>query len=103
MPEAGRPSADPAGASRRLRFLDAARALAVLAMLVANLVNVLLAERPHWLGHNLGDELLPLDLPAPMFQFLVGVSLALFLARQRSARGHRAARALAARSCFSRV
>ena len=65
----------------RLRFLDAARALAVLAMLVANLVNELAADRPHWLGHNLGDELLPLDLPAPMFQFLIGVSLALFLER----------------------
>ncbi len=85
------------GAGRRLRFLDVARALAVLAMLVANLVNVLLAERPHWLAHNLGDELLPLDLPAPMFQFLIGVSLVLYLERWGRETGARRARMLAAR------
>jgi len=90
-------SADAGRSAReRLRFLDVARALAVLSMLVANLVNVLPAERPHWLGHNLGDELLPLDLPAPMFQFLIGVSLTLFLERRRGADRWRA-RALAAR------
>jgi predicted acyltransferase len=92
------PTADDAWrrSRERLRFLDVARALAVIAMLVANLVNVLPAERPYWLGHNLGDELLPLDLPAPMFQFLVGVSLALFLERRRSG-DRRDARLLAAR------
>ena len=92
------PTADDAWRRRgeRLRFLDVARALAVIAMLIANLVNVLPAERPYWLGHNLGDELLPLDLPAPIFQFLVGVSLPLFLERRRS--GDRfGARLLAAR------
>ena len=83
--------------SGRLRFLDVARALAVLAMLVANVVNVLPAERPYWLAHNLGDELLPLDLPAPMFQFLVGVSLALFLERHRGSSDMRGVRLLAAR------
>ena len=84
-------------AARRLRFLDAARALAVVAMLVANLVNVFAAEqRPHWLAHNLGDELLPLDLPAPMFQFL-GVSLVLFLERRGRQTEVRRARWLAAR------
>jgi predicted acyltransferase len=82
---------------RRLRFLDVARALAVLAMLVANLVNLIPAERPHWLGHNLGDELLPLDLPAPMFQFLIGVSLVLFLERRGRQTEARRARLLAAR------
>lgn len=76
------PSPPPASHGR-LPFLDVARALAVVTMLVANLANVLLAERPHWLAHNLGDELLPLDLPAPIFQFLIGVSLALFLVRKR--------------------
>jgi predicted acyltransferase len=87
----------PPGRDGRLPFLDVARALAVLTMLVANLVNVLLAERPHWLAHNLGDELLPLDLPAPVFQFLIGVSLALFLARRRHGAGAAAARWLALR------
>jgi predicted acyltransferase len=92
-------SVDASGRSARdrLRFLDVARALAVLAMLVANLVNVFPAERPHWLGHNMGDELLPLDLPAPMFQFLIGVSLALFLERRRDDDRWWRARVLAAR------
>jgi predicted acyltransferase len=81
----------------RIAFLDAARALAVLSMLAANLVNVFAARRPHWLGHNTGDELLPFDLPAPVFQFLIGVSLTLFLVRRQSAAGARRARWLAAR------
>jgi predicted acyltransferase len=81
----------------RLRFLDAARAFAVVAMLVANLVNLLPAEHPHWLAHNLGDELLPLDLPAPMFQFLIGVSLVLFLERRSRQTDARRARWLATR------
>ena len=85
------------GTSRRLRFLDVARALAVVAMLAANLVNVLPAERPHWLGHNLGNELMPLDLPAPMFQFLIGVSLVLYLERHARETVARGARRLAAR------
>ena len=89
--------------ARRLRFLDVARALAVVAMLVANLVNVLPAERPRWLGHNLGDELLPLDLPAPMFQFLIGVSLVLYLERRGRERGSLHARGLAARRFVSLV
>ena len=84
-------------AARRLRFLDTARALAVVAMLVANLVNVFAAERPYWLGHNLGDELLPLDLPAPIFQFLIGFSLVLFLERRGRQTERRRARWLAAR------
>lgn len=85
------------GPMRRLRFLDVARALAVMAMLVANLANVLPAERPRWLGHNLGDELLPLDLPAPTFQFLIGVSLVLYLERHGRERGMLQARGRAAR------
>jgi predicted acyltransferase len=97
MSRRGPNGAAAAAAARRLRFLDVARALAVLAMLLANLVNVLLTERPRWLGHNLGDELLPLDLPAPIFQFLIGISLALFLARRRGAQSVHGARALAAR------
>src|SRR6185295_4349544 len=67
---------------------DLARALAVVAMLVANLINVFVPRHPYWLSHNLGDELLPLDLPAPIFQFLIGVSLALFLARRRAVQAH---------------
>jgi len=54
------------GSDGRLPFLDVARALAVLTMLAGNLVNVFLTERPRWLAHNLGDELLPFDLPAPV-------------------------------------
>ncbi len=74
----------------RLRFLDVARALAVLAMLAANLMNVIPADHPRWLAHNVGDELLPFDLPAPIFQFLIGVSLVLFLTRRRARAGRRA-------------
>jgi predicted acyltransferase len=66
----------------RLVFLDAARGLAVVAMLLANLVNVFAPVRPRWLGHNLGDELQVFDLPAPVFQLLIGTSLVLFLMRR---------------------
>ena len=66
----------------RLVFLDAARGLAVVAMLLANLVNVFAPVRPRWLGHNLGDELQLFDLPAPVFQLLIGTSLVLFLMRR---------------------
>ncbi len=91
-------TAEAASSGReRLRFLDVARALAVLAMLVANLVNLLPAERPYWLAHNLGNELLPLDFPAPIFQFLIGVSLVLFLERYRGGGDPRHARLRAAR------
>ena len=50
----------------RLPFLDAARGLAVVAMLLANLVNVFAPIRPRWLGHDLGNELQMFDLPAPV-------------------------------------
>jgi predicted acyltransferase len=90
-----RPRSDAAGG--RLRFLDVARALAVVTMLVGNLINVFVPEHPRWLAHNLGDELLPFDLPAPIFQFLIGVSLALFLARRSAARDGGEARLLAVR------
>ncbi len=83
--------------SDRVVFLDVARAAAVIAMLAANLVNVFVADRPRWLAHNVGDELLPFDLPAALFQFLVGMSLVLFLARRTRRSGRRAARWLAAR------
>jgi predicted acyltransferase len=48
-------------------------------MLVANLVNVFMREVPSPLSHNQGNTLRVFDLPAPVFQFLVGVSLQLFL------------------------
>jgi len=98
-----RVAASSPAAARRLRFLDAARALAVVAMLVANLVNVFAPDRPHWLAHNLGDELLPLDLAAPTFQFLVGVSLVLFLERRGRQTEARRARWLAARRFLALV
>jgi predicted acyltransferase len=72
-------------APHRLLALDACRGVAVLGMLLANLVNVFLTEVPDLLSHNRGDELRLFDLPAPMFQFLVGVSLSLFL-RARTAK-----------------
>ena len=57
-------------------------------MLGGNLVNVFLHRTPWILRHNEGDVLRPFDLPAPTFQFLVGVSLALFLrARRAGGRG----------------
>lgn len=71
---------------RRLVSLDAARGAAVLAMLSANLVNVFLQSVPEALAHNRGDTLRMFDLPAPVFQFFVGVSLTLFL-EQRMAGG----------------
>src|SRR5438552_2475165 len=77
--------ADGAGA-RRLAFLDACRALAVLGMLFANMMNVFLRRVPEVLQHNEGDVLRAFDFPAPVFQFLIGVSLVLFL-HKRTARG----------------
>jgi hypothetical protein len=56
----------------------------VIAMLAANLVNVFMARTPAVLRHNEGDVLRPFDLPAPVFQFLIGVSLVLFLRRRRA-------------------
>src|SRR5262249_11562856 len=69
----------------RLDFLDACRALAVLAMLFANMMNVFLRHVPHLLWHNEENRLRVLDFPAAVFQFLIGVSLVLFLERRRSA------------------
>jgi len=74
--------------STRLQFLDACRALAVLAMLFANMMNVFLHRVPEVLSHNEGDRLRLFDFPAPMFQFLIGVSLVLFL-QKRGVRGLR--------------
>ena len=71
---------------RRVEFVDAARGVAVLGMLIANLVNVFLRDIPPVLAHNQGDSLRLFDFPAPAFQFLVGVSLTLFL-RNRIATG----------------
>src|SRR5437667_5346679 len=83
---------------RRVMFLDASRGIAVVAMLVANLVNVCLHDIPDPLAHNQGDVLRAFDFPAPVFQLLVGVSLALFLAqRRRGGRSEVAARLDAAR------
>ena len=75
-----------APASQRLGFLDACRAFAVIGMLLANMMNVFLRRVPHVLAHNEGDVLRVFDLPAAVFQFLIGVSLVLFL-EKRSARG----------------
>jgi len=83
--------------SARLNFLDAARGVAVIAMLLANLVNVFAPVRPRWLAHNLGDELQMFDLPAPVFQFLIGTSLMLFLARRAKAGASEAVTRLAIR------
>jgi len=63
----------------RLEALDACRAVAVLSMLFANLMNVFLRVVPSMLAHNQGDSLRVFDFPAPFFQFLSGVSLVLFL------------------------
>lgn len=81
----------------RLVFIDVCRGLAVVGMLVANLVNVFAAQRPRWLNHNVDNELLPFDLPAPTFQFLIGVSLVLFLAHRSTRVTPRGARLLAVR------
>jgi heparan-alpha-glucosaminide N-acetyltransferase-like protein len=84
--------------SARVRFLDACRAVAVLAMLFANMMNVFLHRVPELLGHNEGDVLRALDFPAAVFQFLIGVSLVLFLERRGAAgRGRTLARLTALR------
>ena len=67
---------------RRLGFLDAARGIVVVGMLFANLINVFLRHVPGVLSHNWGDRLRFFDFPAPVFQFLLGVSLVLFLDRR---------------------
>jgi uncharacterized membrane protein len=72
---------------RRLGFLDAARGIVVVGMLFANLINVFVRRVPGVLSHNWGDRLRFFDFPAPVFQFLLGVSLVLFLDR-RVAGGH---------------
>ena len=72
-----------ASAPTRLDFLDACRALAVLAMLFANMMNVFLRRVPEALSHNEGDVLRVFDFPAPVFQFLIGVSLVLYLEKRR--------------------
>jgi len=66
----------------RVGFVDACRGLAVVGMLLANLVNVFLRSIPPVLAHNQGDTLRLFDFPAPLFQFMVGVSLTLFLAER---------------------
>ena len=68
----------------RLGFLDACRAFAVLGMLLANMMNVFLRSVPRLLGHNEGDVLRVFDFPAAVFQFLIGVSLVLFLEKRSS-------------------
>src|SRR2546426_804392 len=55
-------------------------------MLLANLLNVFLRRVPSVLAHNQGDRLRLFDFPAPVFQFLIGVSLVLFL-EKRATRG----------------
>ena len=86
MSHAPAPSPSPSPGALRLEFLDACRALAVLGMLFANMMNVFLRHVPSVLSHNAGDRLRALDFPAAIFQFLIGVSLVLFL-EKRAARG----------------
>ena len=64
-------------------------------MLLANFVNVYVRRVPRLLAHNQGNSLRLFDFPAPVFQFLIGVSLVLFLQRRGAgglgARGTQAA------------
>jgi len=80
LPEQAAPAAVPAPV--RVAFLDACRGIAVLSMLFANLMNVFLRRVPEVLSHNEGDRLRAFDFPAPVFQFLIGVSLVLFLEKR---------------------
>jgi uncharacterized membrane protein len=84
--------------TRRLAFLDAARGIVVIGMLFANLINVFVRHVPAFLSHNWGDRLRFFDFPAPVFQFVLGVSLVLFLERRvADGRGTLAARLAAGR------
>jgi hypothetical protein len=80
------PIPDRPRAGARLEFLDACRAFAVIGMLLANMMNVFLRRVPDVLSHNRGDALRLFDFPAAVFQFLIGVSLVLFL-EKRAASG----------------
>jgi len=71
--------------AHRVESLDACRGVAIVGMLAANLVNVCLHDVPSALQHNWENRLHLFDFPAPLFQFLVGVSLPLFLAARRRA------------------
>jgi hypothetical protein len=51
-------------------------------MLLANGVNIFLRSVPSPLAHNSGNVLRGFDFPAPVFQFLIGVSLVLFLRKR---------------------
>jgi uncharacterized membrane protein YeiB len=77
------PDVPTTAAPARVKFLDACRGLAVLGMLLANMMNVFLRRVPDVLRHNQGDALRFFDFPAPAFQFLIGVSLVLYLAKRR--------------------
>lgn len=76
-------TAAPTPPLRRVDCVDACRMIAVVGMLAANLVNVCLHDVPPVLSHNWGERLRFFDFPAPLFQFLVGLSLPLFLAARR--------------------
>ncbi len=85
---------------RRLAFLDAARGIVVIGMLFANLINVFVRRVPGILSHNWGDRLRFFDFPAPVFQFVLGVSLVLFFERRLAERRAAAATGFAAARRF---
>jgi len=62
--------------------LDMERGLAILAMLFINIVTVLSTDLPHILKHN-EPTMLPADLIAPLFQFVLGISLVISVTRRK--------------------
>ncbi len=71
----------------RYSSLDMVRGFAILAMLFVNILTVLAADLPLILQHN-NPMMLPADLIAPLFQFILGVSLVISVSRRR-ARGEK--------------
>jgi len=71
---------------KRFASLDAYRGLAVALMLFFSFMPLLSYGVPRFLLHNQGNGLLFGDLVAPMFQFMVGVSLAVSVAKRRKER-----------------
>ena len=63
--------------------LDMVRGFAVLAMLFVNILTFLSADLPLILQHNL-EMMMPGDLVAPLFQFILGISLVISVDRRKA-------------------
>ncbi|MEM4359763.1 MAG: heparan-alpha-glucosaminide N-acetyltransferase domain-containing protein [Candidatus Bilamarchaeaceae archaeon] len=72
----------------RIPSLDVLRGIAVLSMLFVNFITDLSYDLPLPLQHNLAT-MLPGDLIAPLFQFVLGMSLVASVARRKKKEGEK--------------